>query len=85
MTVTSCVPPPKLKTRTFISLSALSRPYARQAAVGSLIILTTSRPAISPGVLGGLPLVVVEVSRDGDDGLLDGVAEEGLGVLLDLL
>lgn len=36
-------------------------------------------------VLGGLPLVVVEVGGDGDDGLLDLLGELGLGNLLHLL
>jgi hypothetical protein len=36
------------------------------------------------GVLGGLPLVVVEVGGDGDDGLLDLLAELGLSNLLHL-
>ena len=49
--VTSNVPPPKSKTIIFRSFSALSRPYASAAAVGSLIILTTSRPAIAPASL----------------------------------
>ncbi len=46
--VTSKVPPPKSKTRIFMSSLALSKPKAKDAAVGSLIILTTSRPAIVP-------------------------------------
>lgn len=33
------------------------------------------------GVFGGLALGVVEVSRDGDDGVFDGGAEEGFGDL----
>jgi hypothetical protein len=37
------------------------------------------------GVLGGLTLVVVEVGGDGDDGLLDLLAELGLSNLLHLL
>ena len=44
---TSNVPPPKSKTNTFSSFW-LSNPYANAAAVGSLIILFTSSPAISP-------------------------------------
>jgi hypothetical protein len=36
------------------------------------------------GILGGLTLVVVEVGRDGDDGLLDLHAELGLSNLLHL-
>ena len=46
--VTSSVPPPKSKTKIFISCFDLSNPNARDAAVGSLIILTTSKPAIVP-------------------------------------
>ena len=37
------------------------------------------------GVLGRLALVVVEVRRDGDHGAVDGVAQVGLGVGLQLL
>ena len=49
--VTSNVPPPKSKTRIFMSSFALSNPNANDAAVGSLMILTTSRPAIVPASL----------------------------------
>ena len=45
---TSNVPPPKSYTRILCEASSLSRPYASDAAVGSLIILFTSRPAILP-------------------------------------
>jgi len=37
--------------RTFFSPPFLSRPYAMAAAVGSLIILSTLRPAIAPASL----------------------------------
>ncbi len=47
---TSKVPPPRSKTRMVCSFS-LSKPYAREAAVGSLMILNTSRPAILPASL----------------------------------
>ena len=43
----SNVPPPRSNTAIFSSFF-LSRPYASAAAVGSLIILRTSRPAIFP-------------------------------------
>ena len=43
----SKVPPPKSYTAINLS-SFLSNPYARAAAVGSLIILYTSNPAILP-------------------------------------
>ena len=49
--VTSNVPPPKSKTKIFMSSLLLSIPNANDAAVGSLIILTTSRPAIIPASL----------------------------------
>ena len=44
---TSNVPPPRSYTMIFCSFS-LSRPYAKAAAVGSLIIRFTSSPAILP-------------------------------------
>ena len=44
----SVVPHPVSNTSTFISLFSLSIPKARHAAVGSLIIRFTSRPAIAP-------------------------------------
>src|SRR5205807_4199761 len=46
-TETSNVPPPRSKTRIVWSVS-LSRPYASEAAVGSLMIRLTSSPAILP-------------------------------------
>jgi len=49
-TDTSNVPPPRSKTR-MVSLRILSRPYAREAAVGSFTILTTSSPAMRPASL----------------------------------
>mmetsp|Transcript_31302 Transcript_31302/g.52858 ORF Transcript_31302/g.52858 Transcript_31302/m.52858 type:complete len:285 (+) Transcript_31302:1633-2487(+) len=48
--LTSKVPPPKSKTR-IVASSFLSSPYARDAAVGSLIIRSTSKPAIRPASL----------------------------------
>ena len=49
---TSNVPPPRSYTTTFCSFSVpLSKPYARAAAVGSLIIRRTFRPAIIPASL----------------------------------
>ena len=48
---TSCVPPPKSNTTIFMSFPDLSIPYAKAAAVGSLIILSTLSPAISPASL----------------------------------
>ncbi|PON70449.1 Glutamate dehydrogenase, NAD-specific, partial [Parasponia andersonii] len=39
------------------------------------------QPGDRAGVLGGLPLRVVEVGWDGDDGVVDGVAEERLRCL----
>lgn len=48
-TVTSNVPPPKSKIKIFLSSGAIeSSSNARLAAVGSLIILRTFRPAIFP-------------------------------------
>ena len=50
---TSNVPPPKSKIKIFLSVPSetLSRPYAIAAAVGSLIIRKTSKPAIVPASL----------------------------------
>ena len=48
---TSNVPPPKSYTNTFCSWSNLSNPNAKAAAVGSLIIRSTSKPAILPASL----------------------------------
>lgn len=44
---TSKVPPPRSNTR-IVSFFFLSSPYARLAAVGSLMMRITSRPAIRP-------------------------------------
>uniref|UniRef100_K3W998 Uncharacterized protein n=1 Tax=Globisporangium ultimum (strain ATCC 200006 / CBS 805.95 / DAOM BR144) TaxID=431595 RepID=K3W998_GLOUD len=52
---TSKVPPPRSKINTLVFWPLLpafvSRPYARAAAVGSLIIRLTSRPAMAPASL----------------------------------
>ena len=45
-TDTSKVPPPRSNTRMVWSDSSLSRPYAKAAAVGSLMMRNTSSPAI---------------------------------------
>ena len=47
-TDTSNVPPPRSKTRIVWSVSSLSSPYASDAAVGSLMMRLTSRPATLP-------------------------------------
>ncbi len=47
---TSNVPPPRSNTAIF-SFFFLSRPYASAAAVGSLMMRSTFRPAISPASL----------------------------------
>jgi len=47
---TSKVPPPRSKTRIFFSFFS-SRPYAIAAAVGSLMIRSTFKPAIVPASL----------------------------------
>src|SRR5918997_6769032 len=49
-TDTSNVPPPRSKTRIVWS-DSLSSPYASEAAVGSLMMRLTSRPAIRPASL----------------------------------
>ena len=49
-TDTSKVPPPRSNTRIVCS-DSLSRPYASDAAVGSLMMRLTSRPAILPASL----------------------------------
>src|SRR3712207_2539563 len=49
-TDTSNVPPPRSKTRIVWS-DSLSRPYASAAAVGSLMMRLTSRPAMRPASL----------------------------------
>ena len=48
---TSNVPPPRSNTKIVCSLSPLSKPYASAAAVGSLIMRSTFKPAISPASL----------------------------------
>ena len=47
-TLTSNVPPPRSNTKMVSSSLPFSRPYASAAAVGSLIMRNTSRPAICP-------------------------------------
>ena len=48
---TSNVPPPRSKMSTLCSPPFLSRPYAIAAAVGSLMMRSTLRPAITPASL----------------------------------
>jgi hypothetical protein len=49
--LTSKVPPPRSNTRIFFSPPFLSKPYAIAAAVGSLMIRATFKPAIIPASL----------------------------------
>lgn len=81
--LTSKVPPPRSKTST-VSCSFLSRPYARAAAVGSLMMRSTSSPAIRPAVLGRRALGVVEVRGYGDHGLRDPLSHRLPGVVGEL-
>lgn len=49
---TSKVPPPRSKINTFLSpFKFLSKPYAKAAAVGSLIIRKTFSPEMAPASL----------------------------------
>jgi hypothetical protein len=79
----SKVPPPKSKTTIFSSFFLL-KPYASAAAVGSLMMRFTSRPAIFPASLVAAALRVVEVGRDGDDRFRDLLAELRFSIGLEL-
>jgi hypothetical protein len=72
----SNVPPPKSYTAIFSSFF-LSRPYASDAAVGSLMMRRHFETRDAAGVFRGLTLRVVEVSGNSDDGLRDLFAQFG--------
>ena len=81
----SKVPPPRSYTAILRSpLPCLSRPKASAAAVGSLMMRLTSRPAMRPASLVAWRCAVVEVGRHRDHGLGDFFAEVVLGGLLHL-
>ena len=64
----SNVPPPRSKTAIFSSFF-LSNPYAREAAVGSLIMRNTLRPAMRPASLVACLWLSLKVSRYGNNSL----------------
>ena len=81
---TSKVPPPRSKTRTVCSLEPLSRPYARAAAVGSLTMRRTLKPAISPASLVAWRWASLKYAGTVMTASRDLLAEVGLGVALEL-
>ena len=84
-TDTSKVPPPRSNTRIGLVVALLVEPVGERGR-GRLVDDAQHLEAGDLArLLGGGALGVVEVGRDGDDGLVDGVAEVGLGVPLQLL
>ena len=82
---TSNVPPPRSKTRIVCSLSPLSSPYASAAAVGSLTMRRTLRPAISPASLVAWRWASLKYAGTVTTASIDGLTEVGLRVALELL
>ena len=83
--VMSKVPPPRSKT----AMVASSLPLVQAVGHGSGGWFIDNAQHVQAGdgagVLGGLPLVVVEIGRYGDHRLGDPLSQLGLGVLTDLL
>ena len=80
----SKVPPPRSKTAIFSSFF-LSRPYASDAAVGSLMMRRTLSPAMRPASLVACRWLSLKYAGHGDNRLGDLLAEIVLGGLLHLL
>ena len=80
----SNVPPPRSKTAIF-SFFFLSRPYASAAAVGSLMMRSTFRPAISPASLVAWRWASLKYAGTVMTASVDLLAQVVLGRLLQVL
>jgi hypothetical protein len=75
---TSKVPPPRSKTRTLGDL--LVETVGDGSGSGLIDDLQDVHAGDGTSILGSLTLRVVEVGRDGDDGVVDGGTEVRLGI-----